>query len=530
MRWLIFLVCSLATATTYTATSCSNANIQTAVNMATDGDTVVVGTGGTVTWSGNITLNNGVTLNGAGCTISGNGGTINITLDSVASTRVTGFTTTGAYGGPPYFISATGSPTTKYLRIDHNTFADTTTGDTWITIAGNPLSLIDHNTFNSGGQAAEEIHNFGYGAGSQTGWTDNVTPGSPYQMYIEANTFTNNDSGPTSDKIIESYYGSQTVVRYNTFNGNLAVDQHGSVSSVSARWWEFYQNTWAPGGGNLTGYAALRGGSGVFYSNHQTGTFGAGTPGVAMYDDNSSTYPICYQPGRGIQSSGDACASTPGGTTTTELLSPIYLWGNDSALTTAIAGSGTTVEAGRDFYCWSGSAWGSTCSNTSVPSSLVLTSCETTSSSGTLSSCSSTITYVAFTYPYPLDSNNIPCPTGCSATSPTVTTTTATGITATGASAGGVVTSNGGASITSEGTCYATTMNPTTPCTSDGTATPFTSTLSGLMAGTLYYYRAFATNSVGTSYGSDLNFTTSSLPTGSVGAGNSVSSGASVRP
>ena len=94
------------------------------------------------------------------------------------------------------------------------------------------------------------------------------------------------------------------------------------------------------------------------------------------------------------------------------------------------------------------------------------------------------------------------------ATAPTVTTTTATSITQTTASSGGTVTSNGGASVTSEGVCYSTSANPTTPCTSDGTATPFTSSLSGLASGTLYHYRAFATNSAGTGYGSDLTFST----------------------
>jgi hypothetical protein len=94
------------------------------------------------------------------------------------------------------------------------------------------------------------------------------------------------------------------------------------------------------------------------------------------------------------------------------------------------------------------------------------------------------------------------------ASAPTVATTAATGITGAAASAGGTVSSNGGAPVTSEGTCYSTSPNPTTPCTSDGTATPFTSSLTGLSPSTLYYYRAFATNSVGTSYGSDLSFTT----------------------
>src|SRR5581483_5344503 len=98
-------------------------------------------------------------------------------------------------------------------------------------------------------------------------------------------------------------------------------------------------------------------------------------------------------------------------------------------------------------------------------------------------------------------------------TTPTVTTTTATSITTTGATSGGTVTSNGGADVTSEGVCYAITASPTTPCTSDGTATPFVSTLSGLPPGTVIHYRAFATNTAGTSYGSELTFTTTSIVT-----------------
>jgi hypothetical protein len=98
-----------------------------------------------------------------------------------------------------------------------------------------------------------------------------------------------------------------------------------------------------------------------------------------------------------------------------------------------------------------------------------------------------------------------------SAAPPTVTTTTATSITTTSATSGGVVTATGGASVTSEGVCYATSSNPTTPCTSNGTATPFTSPITGLTPNTTYFYRAFATNTAGTGYGSDLSFTT--LPT-----------------
>jgi hypothetical protein len=97
------------------------------------------------------------------------------------------------------------------------------------------------------------------------------------------------------------------------------------------------------------------------------------------------------------------------------------------------------------------------------------------------------------------------------ASAPTVTTTTATSITNTSASAGGTVTSNGGASVTAEGTCFGLSANPTTPCTNDGTATPFTSLLTPLTPGTLYHYRAFARNTAGTGYGADQTFTTTAV-------------------
>ncbi|MCX6121918.1 MAG: FG-GAP-like repeat-containing protein [Ignavibacteriales bacterium] len=100
---------------------------------------------------------------------------------------------------------------------------------------------------------------------------------------------------------------------------------------------------------------------------------------------------------------------------------------------------------------------------------------------------------------------------------PTVTTTTATNITSTSASSGGNVTSDGGATITVRGVCWSTGSNPTlgNSHTSDGTGTgTFTSSITGLSPGILYHYRAYATNSAGTSYGSELTFTTtSSTPT-----------------
>jgi uncharacterized protein (TIGR02145 family) len=100
------------------------------------------------------------------------------------------------------------------------------------------------------------------------------------------------------------------------------------------------------------------------------------------------------------------------------------------------------------------------------------------------------------------------------ATVPTVTTTAISGITQTTATSGGNVTSSGGATVTARGVCWRTSSNPTISDshTSDGTGTGnFTSSITGLSPNTTYYVRAYATNSSGTSYGSEVNFTSSQL-------------------
>jgi hypothetical protein len=97
------------------------------------------------------------------------------------------------------------------------------------------------------------------------------------------------------------------------------------------------------------------------------------------------------------------------------------------------------------------------------------------------------------------------------AIAPTLTTTAATSITKYAASAGGTITSNGGSVITASGICWSTTSTPTTSNskTTDGTNSgTFTSSLTGLTAGTTYYVRAYATNAIGTSYGANESFTT----------------------
>jgi uncharacterized protein (TIGR02145 family) len=94
---------------------------------------------------------------------------------------------------------------------------------------------------------------------------------------------------------------------------------------------------------------------------------------------------------------------------------------------------------------------------------------------------------------------------------PSVSTLAVSNITTTGAISGGDITDQGSFPVTGRGACWNTTSNPTIADdhTTDGSGTGiFSSTITGLTPGTAYFVRAYATNSLGTSYGQPVQFTT----------------------
>jgi hypothetical protein len=96
----------------------------------------------------------------------------------------------------------------------------------------------------------------------------------------------------------------------------------------------------------------------------------------------------------------------------------------------------------------------------------------------------------------------------------------------TGAS-GGNVSSDGGATVTERGICWNTGGTPTTAnskATATGTTGTFTANLSGLSAGTTYYVRAYAVNSQGTAYATQVSFTTTSVSFATVTTTSPISS------
>lgn len=93
---------------------------------------------------------------------------------------------------------------------------------------------------------------------------------------------------------------------------------------------------------------------------------------------------------------------------------------------------------------------------------------------------------------------------------PIITTTAMSEVSGRGATSGGNVIRAGSSPVTASGVCYSTSPNPkiengTVITNTAGTAS-FTSTLTGLTKNSVYYLRAYATNSAGTSYGEEVVF------------------------
>lgn len=97
-------------------------------------------------------------------------------------------------------------------------------------------------------------------------------------------------------------------------------------------------------------------------------------------------------------------------------------------------------------------------------------------------------------------------------TTPTVTSDSVVGIISWAATVNGNVTSDGGSAITERGAVYSSTS--AVPTLSDtkqiasGTTGAMTFAIVGLQSGTHYYLRTYATNAVGTAYGSVIEFDT----------------------
>lgn len=396
---LLFVVglfwCLPARATAITAASCSQTDVQTAINSAVTGDTVNVPGPCSATWSSFVAIasSQGITINGGGnTTLSNTSQGFSLNAGSV-TTRITGFICNRASNIPTDYnghcLKVSGGTNAAPYRIDHWTFCagGGTCGSQaiFIDLSGNGPGLFDHNSFTAG-SASEMIHNLGTGS---SGWTDDITPGGPNMVFIEDNTVTVAGNPPSAvGSFIQGYYGSRTVLRHNNFSQMVLIDMHGTCGNVYARWWEVYENTWTPSiTVNQYAYIGMRGGSGVIFNNHvinpQNNTGGGAIKFIE--DCTSGTYPIPDQIGRGVNQN----------------YNPAYAWGNDSSM--AYGNQGSFIHSNDVF------------TSSSQPSTMIR--CEAAADGGTpgTDTCPTTYSYVPYTYPHPLQGQGPQAPSALAA-------------------------------------------------------------------------------------------------------------------
>ena len=114
---------------------------------------------------------------------------------------------------------------------------------------------------------------------------------------------------------------------------------------------------------------------------------------------------------------------------------------------------------------------------------------------------------------------------------PTVITAEVTNISLTTAVGGGNVINDGGAEVTERGICWSTDHNPTMDgnhATNGSGTGEYSVDMTELTVNTTYYVRAYAINSVGVSYGEEVDFITSDLPQYTIDVSASPSNGGTV--
>jgi Fibronectin type III domain len=270
-----------AFAATVTATSCSAADVQTALNKAAAGDTVAI-PAGTCTWTTTVNWNApaNVTLQGAGvpATVGNNDATmiidsigrsgydsplLNIVTNATGTFRMTGISLRNS--GDPSTRSYNGSVriygNTKKLRIDHNHFDHVSVRA--LMVAGDITGVVDHNLVDMGG--ADQFIRFQSTSEGDPAWAQPTDLGTDRFVFVEDNEI-NNPGGFA--QVNDGYEGGRFVIRYNKIQ-NAGFQTHptgGSGRARGVRAFEIYKNKMTATVTNFN-FFFLSSGAGVIWGN-----------------------------------------------------------------------------------------------------------------------------------------------------------------------------------------------------------------------------------------------------------------------
>jgi hypothetical protein len=368
-----------ADAATHTAASCNASAVQSAINNASNGDTVQI-PAGTCTWNSQLTITKGIQLLGAGVDVtvlvdnvpkdgSPTDKLLVFSVGAPATFRMAHMTIRGQSPDSGSFnhghIGLQGS--SKAFRVDHLKFTNMQTAG--IRVNGDLYGVIDHNEFIYNFNQGIVVSHDGWG-GAQFGdgsWAAPLTLGTEKAIYIEDNICT--ELYIQTPSCVDAFDGARVVIRYNTLN-NTAIASHGTESSQRRRGmrsFEIYNNNFVSTRSNYDRAIYIRSGTGVVFNNAVSGDWNHvvkmenyrdtdsyppwGTcNGSSQYDQNAQGgYRCVDQPGAGTSRllSGDV----PGGGWVGNILDPIYIWNNTAtSLQFGMAGGSPNVQQGRDFF------------------------------------------------------------------------------------------------------------------------------------------------------------------------------------
>jgi hypothetical protein len=386
------------------------------VTAATTGDTITVPSG-TATWTSAIALpsTTDLTLSGAtvvacsgaegtaayACTASGtptditcNAGCVQI--DLAASHTITGFTFRN--NGSGHTISSTGTQgAAKHFRIHHNHLISTSGwnpvrlgAETADSSSLHPQGIWDHNLLQDG----ISIHTNGTlcalndscGALQHGIWARTPVLGDSEEVvYVEGNYYVIG-AGIDTTNFTDGNYGARAVIRFNATSGSATAGfEFHSVQGKNRGFqrWEAYHNHLVDQDIRdycYHGQAFIRGGTGVYFENHQTGDFDgcnhpflldnvrsndayggddgiAACAGASAWDENTGGEQGWHcrdQVGVTADNSLWSHLTTPAWN---QALRPAYLWGNTRGGAAIVANvsdeagrSALHIVANRDYY------------------------------------------------------------------------------------------------------------------------------------------------------------------------------------
>ena len=246
--FVVFLLtaCAAAKAATISAQSVQASDVQTALNRARAGDTVVI-PGGSANWTQGVTWNApaNVTLKGAGTSDTGGGDQTVITdnyasghalldlqIGSTGVFRMTGITVRSGSGsikdGGTVKFSGPGT-----VRIDHCHFIASSTANYKIVAFWNAVfGVMDHCILDLTGTNALYFYNGRHGAGDIAGnyeWSLPTNFGSADYFFIEDNII-NGDvtSGPYATRIYDGFTAARVVARFNSVYQSCLGETHAT--------------------------------------------------------------------------------------------------------------------------------------------------------------------------------------------------------------------------------------------------------------------------------------------------------------